>query len=122
LVASRKETSAPDSEQSPAVSQQSAAGCLARLFWTLGGNMALVFGALFIAQAPARLSIYDLAYWGIALLLVATRYVDITHLGGTTADGEPATLSHWRRYTFAVLGICAAIWVMAHLGTALIRP
>ena len=121
MVARPKEAPASDSEQSATASQQSAAGCLARLFWTIGGNAALVFRAIFIAQGPSGFSLYDLAYWGVALLLVATRYVDITRFDGTTADGEPATLSHWRRYTAAVLGIGAAVWAVAHLASFLVR-
>ena len=121
MVASHKEAHAPAPEQSPAVSDQSAVGCLARIFWMVGGNMALLFGAMFIAQSPSALSIYDLGYWGVVLLLVATRYVDITRLGGTTTDLGPATLSHWRRYTLAVLGIWGAIWLTAHLAHSLIQ-
>jgi uncharacterized membrane protein len=119
MVDNRKQ--APDAELSrPA--PQSTAGCLIRLFWMIGGTTALYLSAMFIAQGPSGFSVHDLAYWGVAFLLVAARYVDITRLDGTTAHGEPATLSHWRRYTLAVLGLCTALWVVAHLASFLIHP
>ena len=37
-------------------------------------------------------------------LMIGARRVDITRFGGRTSDGEPATLSDWRRHAAVVLG------------------
>jgi hypothetical protein len=41
--------------------------------------------------------------------------VDIRFLHGATADNQPATISHWRRYTVTVLAASLVLWVGAHL-------
>ena len=91
-------------------------GCLpvvVRLFWLIAGNVALSFLALSIAQQRA-FSVRDLAYWVTVAVLIVARYFDITRLGGETKDGEPATLSHWRRYVVVLLVASGALWVLAH--------
>jgi hypothetical protein len=84
-----------DPEEAPASS--GAVGAAARLHWMLVGNAALGFLAVFIAQTSGGLSWFDLAYWMVFASLVAVRYADVTLLGGSTADGLPATRSHWLR-------------------------
>lgn len=88
-------------------------GVIFRLTWMAYGNLALVLLAILIAQAGA-LSALDVAFWGAAGVLVWVRYIDVTRLDGLTAEGEPASLRHWRRYTGYLLGASAALWALAH--------
>jgi hypothetical protein len=91
-----------------------AIGVAARLYWMLGGNAVLGFLAIFIAKAPSLFSWFDLAYWMVWASLVAVRYADVMFLRGTTGDGTPATLSHWRRYSVVLSLVCAAVWAAGH--------
>ncbi len=93
-------------------------GCLAlvaRMFWMAFGNAALVLLAVMILQRNA-FSRLDLAFWALAAALIVIRYLDITRLNGLTANGEPASLAHWRRYAALVLVVSTAIWLLAHAG------
>ena len=50
-----------------------------------------------------------------AAALPIVRYMDIRLFDGATADNQPATMSHWRRYTVTVLAVSLVLWVGAHL-------
>jgi hypothetical protein len=91
------------------------AGCFLRLFWMTFGNVLLLACAYGITMhQTSLLSIADVLYWAMVGSLLAARYVDIRYLQGTTADGDPATLAHWRRYA-AIVGVVSAIlWLGAH--------
>jgi hypothetical protein len=58
-------------------------------------------------------SIADVVYWLIVGLLIGARYIDIVQFKGKTADGEPATTAHLRRYVFTVLLAGVAVWAAA---------
>jgi hypothetical protein len=82
-----------------------------RLYWMLLGNMAVAISAAAVASAPAALSAAD-AVLGVSLLsLIAARYADIAYLDGATAEGEPATLSDFRRYAAGVAVFGLALWI-----------
>ena len=85
-----------------------------RLFWMFLGNMVLGASALLIMQAGAYLSLIDILYWLTVPLLVAARYVDISWFKGSTAYGEPATMTHWRRYTVGLLLFAVGAWLAVH--------
>ncbi len=87
---------------------------LLRLFWMFLGNMFLGASALLIVQAGASLSLIDILYWLTVPLLVAARYVDISLFKGDTAYGEPATMTHWRRYTVGLLLFAVGAWLAVH--------
>lgn len=91
------------------------AGCLLRIFWMMIGNVILLSCAYGIVQHPSSvLSIADVFYWAVVGSLLAARFVDIRHLDGTTAEGAPATMAHWRRYA-VLLGIVATVlWLVVH--------
>jgi hypothetical protein len=95
------------------VSSSGAEGCLLRLFWILFGHLLLVALAGWIARRQG-FSAFDLAYWVTVAALVAARYTDITRFNGTTAEGEPATLDHFRRYAAYTVLIGAVIWLGVH--------
>ncbi len=92
-------------------------GCLVRLFWMGVGNLILVLAAIGISQNHVgfALTAMDVLFWATALCLLAVRYVDIRYLGGETADSRPASMSDWRRYALAILGVSLALWLGAHL-------
>lgn len=91
-------------------------GCLTgvvRVIWLMVGNAALLLLTILIIEEKA-LSGLDIAFWAIVLGLILLRYIDITRMNGLTADGEPASLQHWRRYVFLLLLIAGGVWVLAH--------
>jgi hypothetical protein len=108
----------PEGEMSDSASPQSkrdtVSGCLLRFFWMMIGNIALFFLAILIAQYQAFSILRDGAFWAVVLLLIATRFVDISYMSGETADGNPATRSDWKRYVAVLLGVASAVWLAAH--------
>jgi hypothetical protein len=96
-----------------------ASGCLLRLFWMLFGHLLLaVLGGLIAIEK--ELSLFDAAYWATVLGLIGARYLDIVRFGGSTAEGNPATMLHFRRFTGYLLGLASVAWLAAH-GWALAR-
>lgn len=94
--------------------QLSPAAGIARAFWMMLGNILLLVLCLSIArQLPWTFTWRDGAYaLGLATLLIV-RWVDITRLGGRTADGDPATPVDWRRWALSTSGFAAAGWFLA---------
>lgn len=90
------------------------AGVVVRIFWLMGGNIALFILAVFILEKKTA-SILDIAYWAIVIGLILIRYVDITRLKGLTSNSEPATLKHWRIYVVKLLLISGALWGLARI-------
>ena len=88
-------------------------GLMIRLVWMLFGNAALARLAVQIAQAGS-FSAVDVAFWAVVVVMVGVRYIDVTRFGGLTAEGEPATLRHWRRYTGYLLAASAGLYTLAH--------
>ncbi len=94
---------------------QSALGGLARLIWMTVGNIALVVLALGIAMGPPwSFTWRDWAFLAAAGGMLLVRYVDITRLGGRTAEGDPATTRDFRSWAAGVLVACAVAWGLAH--------
>lgn len=95
---------------SPPQQQTGCLAALARVYWMAVGNALLFFCAIYAAKRPAP-SALDALYAGLVLVLILVRFVDITRLGGQTADGHPATTAHWRRYTLVLVPVAAAVWI-----------
>jgi hypothetical protein len=98
----------------PRAKSTSGLGLLFRLFWIVVGHVVLGFLAIFIFQSGV-FSFLDVAYWLVVAGMIAIRFFDITRLRGQTADGELATLSHWRRYTLLLLLVFGGAWVLVHV-------
>ena len=98
----------------PIHNQESGSSSLARIFWMLIGNVILFFFAMSIYHRHTILQFVDLAYWITVLLLILIRYCDIKYLGGLTAQGQPASIAHWRKYIVFLLLIAAGAWLVAH--------
>jgi hypothetical protein len=94
--------------------QLSSTAGLARAFWMMLGNILLLVLCLSIArQLPWTFTWRDGAYaLGLGTLL-AVRWIDITRLGGRTADGDPATTDDWRRWALRTSAFAAAGWCFA---------
>ena len=114
-----QQSSTPSSPQPPTTTD-SPAGCLLRLLWLGAGNVALVFLALLVFRSR-RFSALDVAFWAVVALLAGARYLDITRFQGRTADGEPATVAHLRRYLITMLLVAAGAWLAAHALGRLVR-
>jgi hypothetical protein len=103
------------------VPEQEQTGCLsliARLTWMAFGNLALAVLAVLIVKANG-FSFADVLFWATVAGLISVRYIDITRLGGLTADSEPASLRHWYRYAGGLLAASAAAWTLAHFVTGI---
>ncbi|MEN6309343.1 MAG: hypothetical protein ABFD91_16475 [Anaerohalosphaeraceae bacterium] len=110
-----KHKSISKSNDTPSQGQDSLLGLFARLFWSLIGNIVLLSVSAKIYQTHILLSMYDLVFWGIVFLVITVRYCDIKYLKGITADGQPATMDHWRKYAKYYLLISAALWILSHI-------
>ncbi|MCC7385536.1 MAG: hypothetical protein IT384_27040 [Deltaproteobacteria bacterium] len=70
----------------------------------IGGGGALAITAILIAaETDGRPSVRDAVAGGLALSMLAARYLDISRFAGSTADGERATMSHYRKYAIKVV-------------------
>jgi hypothetical protein len=79
------------------------------------GNLVLVAVALSIMRAPRwTLTARDALFWAAVAAALALRWLDVTRLGGRTADGKPATRAHWVRYALSVAALSGLLWAAAH--------
>jgi hypothetical protein len=103
----------PTQKPTPTPAQTGFLGLLVRLIWMLFGNAALALLAVHIAQVGS-FSPVDVVFWAVVVVMVGVRYIDVTRFGGLTAEGEPATVRHWQRYTGYLLAASAGLYVLAH--------
>lgn len=90
------------------------AGALLRIGWMLGGNALLLILALVISmERPWTITVKDGLFWLVVAATIVMRYADITHYGGQTATGEPATRAHLVRFAVVMPAICAVLWSIA---------
>ena len=88
-------------------------GCLFRLYWLFGGNIILLFLIVFIVDKHFKFpSWHDLAYWITVITLLAVRYIDVRYMLGETAEGKPAYISDFRRYTLILLIVSSLAWAL----------
>ena len=107
-----EETSVARQQEQP--ERIAAAGCLLRFYWMFVGNAIVAVSACVISQGDRVLTAADLVFWLGTASLLGVRFVDIRFGKGSTADGEPATMQHWRRYALRVLGVAVALWLAVH--------
>jgi hypothetical protein len=88
----------------------------ARLYWMFLGPMLLLLVAFGITNGrDGWLSPQSLAFVGMFALLLVCRWAEFHAGGATTAEGEPATAAHLRRYLLIATLIGSAVWVAANL-------
>ena len=94
--------------------QRTGAGCLTRSVWMLGGNVLLAYLLFSVVHNPARpLTGTAIAYAATIAAMILVRYLDIRFLSGETADGQPATMKHWRSYSIILVVVSLAMWALA---------
>ncbi len=94
-----------------------------RLYWFFIGPMFLVLMLLGVLNGEAQqLPYFNLAFLvGLALLPVS-RWLELSSGQAVTADGKPATWTHWRNYSLTAVGIglaalaAADTWVLSRPG------
>ena len=80
------------------------------------GPLILIF--LSIANVKARsgwMSSVDIAFFVVLAALVYARWLEFRGGAPRTATGEPAAISHFRRYAWITLGAGLGIWFMTNL-------
>lgn len=89
---------------------------LARMFWMMLGPILLaVFTYLIIKTGNGWMTRMDVAYLGILAGILLARWLEFRGGNPRTAEGEPATPAHLRRYIIAVSLLGVAIWIVANL-------
>jgi hypothetical protein len=103
-----------DFSQSDPKPQKSIEGlkALVRFSWILVGNVILFFLALSIVVNKAGITC-DYAYWITVVALIGIRLLDIKKFAGETADFEPATMAHWRKYTIKLILVALFVYILA---------
>lgn len=94
---------------------QTGGGCLLRVFWMLLGNIILAMTAYNIAilHDSGFAVTASIVIWVTVAAMLGARYLDIKRFRGQTASGEPATMTNWRRYAIALVGIWLVVWIVA---------
>ena len=83
-------------------SSQNLLGTLARLYWMLFGNLALLFTGFGIAKSGNVLYL-SILYFLILVSLISARYADVKFLNGQLADvSGPATIHDWKKYSIFI--------------------
>jgi len=91
-------------------------GLILRVFWMLFGNAILCVSAVYILHLKGVFfHTADVVFWVTAAALVLARYLDIKFYTSLTATGEPASMTHWRKYAVVLLICSTVIWVLAHI-------
>jgi len=87
-------------------------GCLTRIAWFFGGYAVLfILSAKIVVDRSPLPSFRDAAFLLVAVAIIVLRYVDIHHFHGDTADGKPATMRHWKRYSILVAIGSLLLWL-----------
>jgi hypothetical protein len=87
-----------------------AAGFVGRLTWMLIGPAALFLTGLAVVRGSGWLTWPDLAYMAALGVTILGRWVEYLAGDPRTADGEPATAAHVRRYSLAAVVIGLGVW------------
>ena len=88
----------------------------ARLFWMLFGPMLLIpITFKLVEYGNGWLTKFDIAFMCVLLLLVLTRLFEFYKGHPLTAEGQPASPGHLRRYALGVIAIGLPIWIAANV-------
>ena len=90
-------------------SSQNLLGTLARLYWMLFGNLALLFTGFGIARSD-KFIYPSILYFLILISIISVRYADVKFLNGQLADvSGPATIHDWKKYSISISLLSFAI-------------
>jgi hypothetical protein len=91
-------------------------GSLARLFWLLAGPMFLLLLAVAVVRTGnGWLTPVDFAFLGVLAAMLLARWLEFRAGNPLTADGEPATPVHLRRYLVGATATGLAVWCAANV-------
>jgi hypothetical protein len=94
----------------------SLAAALGRLTWMVLGPMALLLTAFTVASTGnGWLTPWDFGYFAVLTVMLLGRCLEFREGNPQTADGQPATMSHLRRYLLVAGAIGLVVWVAANL-------
>lgn len=105
----RNASNLPKSQESSSFS-----GMTTRVYWMLLGHPVIATSAYYIATGKSPI-ISNTVYFLLVISVILARYSDIKFFNGQTAEGEPATMKHWKRFTFIVLGYSSALYMLVFL-------
>ncbi len=89
---------------------------LGRVFWMMLGPMLLVLMTFMIATTGnGWLTHADFGFLGILVAIMIARWLEFRGGNPQTAEGQPATPAHLRRYLIAVVVLGLGLWVMANV-------
>ncbi len=98
----------------PAEHKDHPLGCLTRLVWAAVIPMTMFQAAMKVAEGRPLVGMPAVVLLiTAAIVAVIVRWIDVTRLNGMTIEGEPATMTDWRRYSVAVLAVTAGLWLLA---------
>lgn len=87
---------------------------LCRMLWLVFGPAGLFFTAAAIWKTPPwTYSYLDGVFWGLAVVIVVARFVDVRVFHGMTTEDKPATMADVWRYSAKLVVFAAGIWVLA---------
>jgi hypothetical protein len=94
----------------------SAAALLGRFFWMLIGPLVLLLLTFSIVSGGSGWwTIVDFAFWATLAAMLLGRWLEFRGGNPQTADGEPATAAHFRRYALLAGLVALGVWVVANL-------
>jgi len=89
---------------------------LARLLWIMVGPVFLaVFGYWIIKTGNGWFTPADFAFLGILAAMIVARWLEFRGGHPKTAEGEPATAAHLRRYAIGAAVVGLSLWVAVNL-------
>lgn len=100
----------------PAESNTLVLPILGRVFWLMLGPLLLVLMTFIIASTGnGWLTPADLVFFGILVALVIARWLEFRGGNPQTAEGQPATPEHFRRYLIVVIALGLGLWLIANI-------
>lgn len=89
---------------------------LCRVFWLMLGPLLLVVLTFMIATTGnGWLTPADVGFLGILVALMIARWLEFRGGNPQTAEGEPATPAHLRRYLIVVVAFGLGLWIVANI-------
>jgi hypothetical protein len=86
------------------------------MFWMMIGPALLFLLAVAIGrEGGGWLTPQDIAFFAVLCGMILGRLLEFRGGDPRTADGQPATKAHLRRYAAAVLAIGLGVWTAANL-------
>jgi hypothetical protein len=96
---------------------------IARMYWLVLGHITVILlgVAIFTNQLHYQL-LFNLLYLIAAVACSVARFVDIKYYKGTTTEGEPCTMAHWRRYSIFVAAYAVPLWIAVQILSRTVHP